>query len=222
MGFVEKMGPHSADKKKVVSARVSGAVVEALSDAENDVKALGYKFSISNIIDKALNDTLEELKEITGIDYYKFITWTNHMKATESLHSSTQYNFDQENEIFKDLVIATNGLDGQSDFDIKLKEYQDDIVLYWNNDLKKHGSNTVVNKDSLKVEYQPNPYTSTGYTVKTLSILLKKTPDEVVNILNNAGVTGKDADSHISTDDRQKLMSSLSGNFSDDINIKLK
>ncbi len=47
--------------------------------------------------------------------------------------------------------------------------------------------------------------------MQTLSKLLRKSTDEVINTLNNAGVTGKDADSRISTDDRQKLISSLSG-----------
>jgi hypothetical protein len=226
MGFVEKLGLYSADKKKVVSARVSEIVVEALNDAEKDVAPLGYKFSISNIIEKALNDTLEELKIITGIDYYELTNWTNRMKNTESLHSSDKYDFDHHNEMFKDLIIATQGLEGQSDFDARLKEYQHDVVRYWNNDLKGQGCETVVDKDSLVVMYQPNAYdTKTKapeYTVQTLSKLLKKSTDKVIDILNNAGVTGKNADSRISTDDRQKLMNSLSRSSSNDINIKFK
>ena len=58
--------------------------------------------------------------------------------------------------------------------------------------------------------------------MQTLSKLLKKSTDKVIDILNNAGVTGKNADSRISTDDRQKLMNSLSRSSSNDINIKFK
>ena len=58
--------------------------------------------------------------------------------------------------------------------------------------------------------------------MQTLSKLLKKSPDEVIEILNNAGVTGKNSDSRISTDDRQKLMNSISRNSNKNINIKLK
>jgi len=49
-----------------------------------------------------------------------------------------------------------------------------------------------------------------AHTVQTLSKLLKKTPDEVITILANAGVDGKTVDSEISAEERKILMSSLS------------
>jgi len=49
-----------------------------------------------------------------------------------------------------------------------------------------------------------------AHTVQTLSKLLKKTPDEVITILTNAGVDGKTADSDISAEERKILMGSLS------------
>ena len=49
-----------------------------------------------------------------------------------------------------------------------------------------------------------------AHTVQTLSKLLKKTPDEVITILANAGVDGKTVDSEISVEERKILMSSLS------------
>ncbi|MBW5290450.1 MAG: Translation initiation factor 2 [Candidatus Ruthia sp. Asou_11_S2] len=49
-----------------------------------------------------------------------------------------------------------------------------------------------------------------AHTVQTLSKLLKKTPDEVITILANAGVDGKNSDSAISAEERKILMSSLS------------
>ncbi|MBW5288570.1 MAG: Translation initiation factor 2 [Candidatus Ruthia sp. Apha_13_S6] len=49
-----------------------------------------------------------------------------------------------------------------------------------------------------------------AHTVQTLSKLLKKTPGEVITILANAGVDGKNSDSAISAEERKILMSSLS------------
>ena len=49
-----------------------------------------------------------------------------------------------------------------------------------------------------------------AHTVETLSKLLKKTPDEVITILTNAGIEGKKADSDISAGERKVLMGSLS------------
>jgi len=49
-----------------------------------------------------------------------------------------------------------------------------------------------------------------AHTVESLSKLLKKTPDQVLSILSGAGISGKTAESNISADERQVLMSSLS------------
>ena len=49
-----------------------------------------------------------------------------------------------------------------------------------------------------------------AHTVETLSKLLKKTPEQVILILANAGIEGKTADANISADERKILMSSLS------------
>ena len=49
-----------------------------------------------------------------------------------------------------------------------------------------------------------------AHTVETLSKLLKKTANEVIVILANAGIDGKTTDSEISANERKILMSSLS------------
>jgi translation initiation factor IF-2 len=49
-----------------------------------------------------------------------------------------------------------------------------------------------------------------AHTVQTLSKILKKTSDEVIKILANAGIDGKTADSEISAEERKILMGSLS------------
>ena len=49
-----------------------------------------------------------------------------------------------------------------------------------------------------------------AHTVESLSKLLRKTPDQVIAILTGAGISGKTAESNISAEERQILMSSLS------------
>ena len=49
-----------------------------------------------------------------------------------------------------------------------------------------------------------------AHTVETLAKLLKKTPEQVVSILANAGIADKNADSAISAEERKILMNSLS------------
>ncbi len=49
-----------------------------------------------------------------------------------------------------------------------------------------------------------------AHTVESLSKLLKKSPEQVISILLAAGISGKTADSNISAEERQILMSSLS------------
>jgi len=49
-----------------------------------------------------------------------------------------------------------------------------------------------------------------AHTVESLSKLLKKTPDQVISILADAGIKGKTVEANISMDERKTLMSSLS------------
>ena len=74
LNFVEE---RDRDTKKVVAARVSEDVLRALNMAEKDSERFGYSFSTTNIIDKALNNTLLAIKDHSGIDYYKLVKWQN-------------------------------------------------------------------------------------------------------------------------------------------------
>ena len=60
-----------------------------------------------------------------------------------------------------------------------------------------------------------------AHTVETLSKLLKKTPQQVISILANAGIADKSADSAISAEERKILMSSLSKRSSNKSNISV-
>ena len=232
MGFVKQRTKYNNDKKKMISARVSKDVMDALSSAEEDAEALGYGFSITQIIEEAFSDTLKELKQITGIDHYKLIKWKQKILDAESRLPGTQalnpINIDDQVELFKEYFIHTRNLDGVVGFDELLQRHEDSIVDNWNSCIKEQ--NAVVEKNTLIVYFgepsvgefanPPLAKNVSGHTVQTLSKLLKKSTDEVIDILNNAGVTGKGVDSRISTNDRQKLMDSLSRNYSKNINIK--
>ena len=231
MGFVKQRTKYNTDKKKMISARISKDVMDALSSAEEDAEALGYGFSITQIIEEAFSDTLKELKQITGIDHYKLIKWKQKMLDAESRLPGTQalnpINIDDQVELFKEYFIHTRNIDGVVGFDELLQRHEDSIVDNWNSRIKEQ--NAEVAKNTLEIFYsEPSvgEFTSvpvkisSGHTVQTLSKLLKKSPDEVIEILNNAGVTGKNSDSRISTDDRQKLMNSIVKNPNKNIKVK--
>jgi len=237
MGFVKQRTKYNTDKKKMISARISKDVMDALSSAEEDAEALGYGFSITQIIEEALSDTLEELKQITGIDYYELVKWKQKILDAESRLPETQalprtqalnpINIDDQVELFKEYFIHTRNIDGVVGFDELLQRHEDSIVDNWNSRIKEQ--NAEVAKNTLEIFYsEPSvgEFTSvpvkisSGHTVQTLSKLLKKTPDEVIEILNNAGVTGKNSDSRISTDGRQKLMNSIVKNPNKNIKVK--
>ena len=78
LNFVEE---RDNDIKKVVAARVSEDVLRGLNMAENDSERFGYSFSTTNIIEKALNNTLLAIKDHSGLDYYKLVKWQNKIKG---------------------------------------------------------------------------------------------------------------------------------------------
>ena len=79
--YLEKIEQRDVDKKKVVSARVSEDVLSALNIADEESENFGYTFSVTKVIEKALNDTLSEIKDTTGVDYYEWVKWQKKMKV---------------------------------------------------------------------------------------------------------------------------------------------
>jgi len=61
----------SKERKKVVGARVPVDILNAIQDAESDSGQTGFTLSITEIIENALLDTLQELNQATGIDYHE-------------------------------------------------------------------------------------------------------------------------------------------------------
>ena len=102
MSYLKKIDEQEKDTKKVVAARVSEDVLTALSAAEADSENFGYSFSITEIINKALNDTLQQITEQTMINYYELVKWEKRVKKSY-IEINKFLNIDhQHNEIFKD------------------------------------------------------------------------------------------------------------------------
>jgi hypothetical protein len=139
MDFLEKHIKHSADKKKVVSARVSEVVITALNNAEKDKNMTGYTFSVSRILERALNDTLNELKRKTAINYYKLVGWQRKMEGmqTELAFDGLEKFFDFDKEIvkLKEGILATEDLES-IDFDTILEMHEERIFGAWNHNLQ--------------------------------------------------------------------------------------
>lgn len=138
MDFLEKHIKYSEDKKKVVSARVSEVVITALNNAEKDKDITGYTFSVSRILEKALNDTLSELKRKTAIDYYKLVGWKQKMEGmqTELAFDGLEifFDFDKEIDELKGRVLVTEDLES-IDFDTILGIHEQSIFGAWNHNL---------------------------------------------------------------------------------------
>ena len=159
MSYLEKRVPYRTDGKKVASARVSEVVMTALSDASKDADILGYSFTVSKIIEKALNDTLAELREKTFIDYYKLVGWKREMEQlqTELSYDGLALFYDFDNELKK--IKRDTVIEGQkTDYDLfndNLMGLQSEIYEKWNNNMKEQGIDLAL---SLPVMYSPSPH----------------------------------------------------------------
>jgi hypothetical protein len=148
MGYLEKRVQYRTDNKKIASARVSEVVMAALSDASKDADIHGYSFTISRIIEKALNDTLAELKGKTFIDYYQLVDWKRRMEQVQTVLSfdglTHFFDFDKELTKYKLALIADEsvitseiGMGGNVDLilDDSLSSLNNRIIQKWNDNL---------------------------------------------------------------------------------------
>ncbi len=109
------------------------------------------------------------------------------------------------NEYVSDLkneLISTADFYPESyDFNRVLAQRKDALFNTWSEELEGQGLVLTRNGDVVENKVQ--------HTVETLSKTLKKSTDDVIEILEKAGVKGKDKDSHISYRERQTLLESL-------------
>ena len=94
MPYIQKPDERKNDNTKIVNARVSEDVLKGLSMADDDSNQFDYSFSLTGVIKKALDDTLIEIHQTTGIDYYKLIKWEKKIKdrfETDAIQSVVTY-----------------------------------------------------------------------------------------------------------------------------------
>ena len=131
MKYLEKNSTYK-DKKKNVGARVSEVVLSALNNAEQDSNDLGYTFSITRIIDKALQDTLVELVEETGMDYLvleQFKFEMNERQDIRNIKSEDSNWIDFEKKAYEIKLRALN--DSSVDMNSLLKKEEEKTAVYW-------------------------------------------------------------------------------------------
>jgi hypothetical protein len=131
MKYLEKNSTYK-DKKKNVGARVSEVVLSALNNAEQDSNDLGYTFSITRIIDKALQDTLVELVEETGMDYLaieQFKFEMNERQEIRNIKSDDSNWIDFESKAHEIKLMALN--DSSIDMKFLLEEEEKKTTDHW-------------------------------------------------------------------------------------------
>ncbi len=129
MKYLEKNSTYK-DKKKNVGARVSEVVLSALNNAESDSNDLGYTFSITRIIEKALQDTLEELSTETGMDYLaleKFKFEMNERQGIRNINAEDRRDFEEVANSIK--LEALN--DSSVDMNLLLINAEKKMTDYW-------------------------------------------------------------------------------------------
>jgi len=131
MKYLEKNSTYK-DKKKNVGARVSEVVLSALNNAEKDSNDLGYTFSITRIIDKALHDTLDELVEKTGMDYLALEQFKYEMNERQDIRNINPEDsnwIDFESKAHEIKLRALN--DSSVDMNLLLKEEEEKTIDHW-------------------------------------------------------------------------------------------
>ena len=97
-------------KKKVMSVRVTEILIKALDTAKPEMpNRFDLTFSVPDIIDKALEDALEEIKVATGgYDFYELEKFKYHIKSAKERYGVSDTTLiDPDKEAHKILVIYT-------------------------------------------------------------------------------------------------------------------
>ncbi len=82
MGYIKKIKTDK-DKRKVISVRVPEIVVNAFNSAGIEAEELGFEFKMPDVIEEALINTLDELKDETGVDFLKLEKFKYEMNSLQ-------------------------------------------------------------------------------------------------------------------------------------------
>ena len=146
MGYIKKIKTDK-DKRKVVSVRVPEIVVNAFNSAGIEAKELGYEFKMPDVIEEALINTLNELKDETGVDFIKlekFKYEMNNLQEKLGISSDKQFDFNKESDEIKSQAFKIGNLGETVDIDLMIKEKEQEIKACW--------SDHLINKKEKKVK----------------------------------------------------------------------
>ena len=146
MGYIKKIKTDK-DKRKVLSVRVPEIVVNAFNSAGIEAKELGYEFKMPDVIEEALINTLNELRDETGVDFLKlekFKYEMNNLEEKLGINSGEHFDFNKVSDEIKSQAFKIGNLGETVDIDIMIKEKEQEIKAYW----RKH----LINKKERKVE----------------------------------------------------------------------
>ena len=148
MGYIKKIKTDK-DKRIVVSVRVPEIVVNAFNSAGIEAEELGFEFKMTDVVEEALINTLDELKDETGVDFLKLEKFKYEMNSLQEklkIDSNKEFDFNKESNEIKSKAQAfkIGNSDETVDIDLMIKEKEQEIKAFWNEHL--------INKKEKKVE----------------------------------------------------------------------
>ena len=146
MGYIKKIKTDK-DKRKVISVRVPEIVVNAFNSAGIEAEELGFEFKMPDVIEEALINTLDELKDETGVDFLKLEKFKYEMNSLQEklkIGSDKRFDFNKESDEIKSQVFKIGNLGETVDIELMIKEKEQAIKAYWNEHL--------INKKEKKVK----------------------------------------------------------------------
>ncbi len=134
MGYIKKIKTDK-DKKKVVSVRVPEIVVNAFNNAGVEAKEFGYEFKMPDVIEEALINTLNELRNETGVDFLKLEKFKHEMNSLQDklkIDSKKQFDFNKLSNEIKTQAFSIGNMGESVDIDLMIKEKEQEIKNSWN------------------------------------------------------------------------------------------
>ena len=134
MGYIKKIKTDK-DTKKVVSVRVPEIVVNAFNSAGVEAKEFGYELKMPDVIEEALINALNELKDETGVDFLKLEKFKHEMNGLQDklkIDSKKQLDFNKLSDEIKVQVFNIGNLGQSIDIDLIIKEKKQVIKDSWN------------------------------------------------------------------------------------------
>jgi hypothetical protein len=134
MGYIKKIKTDK-DAKKVVSVRVPEIVVNAFNNAGVEAKEFGYELKMSNVIEVALINALNELKDETGVDFLKLEKFKHEMNSLQDklkIDAKKQFDFNKLSNEIKTQAFNIGNMGEPVDIDLMIEEKEREIKNSWN------------------------------------------------------------------------------------------